>query len=1061
MIFKKRIALTSIILLVFNFLGSSTTFSQISFKAIGVKDNTKIISNQYKNKNGFQYAKDGVVYTTAAFDFHIFSKEANLNAHTNGNIAAKDLITNGQGFGTNQSTALEINEENYFMNSAQGINNIASDGNIIVGSNVPTSLEDNNNKVNIGVNGSGLDPAKSSRVYKETNESISYIDIDTELENLKIISSLFSDHNTSEGVILSTPNGENQTINVNGNIVDTNNYYLNVKASEISNGSNKRVLNIKIPERKTLIINVDMAGVNINYLQNLVTIINAHTNSESVVEHDNNILWNLYDSSATDKLFSTGEEYGNVGTSDYFMGTILAPNANIRYGAVNGSIIANKTQQNGQESHKWSFTGHIFENKKVYVTIEATKTLTGKDLVADMFSFKLLDDKGNLVETVKNDVNGDIKFSTLNFDKAGTYNYKIEEVNEKVDGITYDSQVVDIVITVTDNGEGQLEADIKYPNKEAVFNNSYKTRTTSAVIEATKKLNGKTLEDGMFSFSLLDDKENLIETITNDENGNIKFSSLNFKEVGTYSYKIVEVDGKLDGITYDSQAVDVVITVTDNGKGQLDADVKYPNKQSEFNNSYKTESTSAVIEATKTLTGKTLEAGMFSFELLDKDGTLVQTVKNNLDGTVQFEAIPYDTVGEYKYTVQELKGSLDAITYDERVFDVTVNVTDDGNGNLVATVYYPNNKIEFTNKYEAKGISVKLEATKRLTGKTLEKDMFEFQLLNENNERKETVKNDADGNVKFSPINFDKVGTYTYKIEEVNGKVDGITYDSQAVDVVITVTDNGKGQLDADVKYPNKQSEFNNSYKTGSTSAVIEATKTLTGKTLEAGMFSFELLDKDGKLVQTVKNNLDGTVEFAAITYDIVGDYEYTVREVQGSLEGVIYDKNSFKVLVKVEDDGKGTLVAKVVYPEDKIVFENKIIKGSLEIIKTDAKNGKHLENVEFTIRDSDGKIVASGKTDKNGKVVFEGLKYGKYTYQETVALKGYIIDNKKYSFEIKEDGVAVKYTMTNKRKSVVPSKTNTPNTGDTGIATALIIGLLGVGGLFVNNKRKIKDKNL
>ena len=946
---KKRIAFTLILLLVFNFLGSSTTFSETSFKAIGIKDNTKIISNQYETKNAFKYVKDGITYTTSAFDFHIFSKEAILNAHTNGNIATKDLITNGQGFGTNQSNELKLYEENYFMNSAQGITNIASDGNIIVGSNVPTSLEDNNNKVNIGVNGSGLDQAKSSRVYKETSESISYIDIDTELENLKIISSLFSEHGTSEGVTISTPNGENQIITVDGNVGNKNNYYLNIKANEISNGSNKRVLNVLIPDGKTLIINVDMAGVNINYLENLVTIINTYSNSESVVEHDNNILWNLYDSSAADKLFTSGTEYAKVGTSDYFMGTILAPNANIKYGAVNGSVIADKTQQNGQESHKWTFTGNIYEENQVSVVLEASKVLTGKILEKDMFSFRLLDDKGNLIETVKNDDNGIIKFSSLDFEKVGTYTYKIEELNEGLNGVTYDSQDVDVVITVTDNGEGKLEAEVKYPNKQPVFNNSYKVAT----------------------------------------------------------------------------------------------------------------STSAAIEVTKTLEGKDLVSDMFSFELLDKDGKLLQTVKNNSDGTVQFKAINYDAIGEYKYTVQEVKENLDGITYDERVFDVTVNVTDDGDGNLVATVGYPEGKIEFTNKYEAKSTSVVLEASKVLTGKTLEKDMFRFRLLDDKGNLIETVKNDANGNIKFSSLDFEKVGTYTYKIEEVNEGLDGITYDSQAVDVIITVTDNGEGKLEADVKYPNKQPVFNNSYKAGSTSAAIEVTKTLEGKDLVSGMFSFELVDKDGKLLQTVKNNLDGTVQFAAITYDAVGDYEYNIREVQGSLEGVIYDKSSFNVLVKVEDDGNGNLLAKVVYPEDKIVFENKIIQGSLEIIKTDSKNGKHLENVEFTIRNSEGKVVASAKTDKNGKVVFEGLKYGKYTYQETVALNGYIIDNKKYSFEIKEDGVVVKYTMTNKRKTVLPSKTNTPNTGDTGIATAFIIGILGVGGLFVNNKRKIKNKNL
>lgn len=466
---KKRITLTLVFILVFNFLHSINVFAdnlndievrvleessdseeeneansdtgiptllETGFLAIGVKDNTKVLTNEYVAKNGFQYIKGGVYYTTSAFDFHIFSREAILNAHTNGNIATKALFANGAGFGTNQSSELNLKEENYFMNSADGISNIASDGNIIIGTNIPTELVDNNNSVQIGTNGNKLGVGQSLRVYKETSESTHYMDIDNEFENLRVISNLFANHGTSLGVTLSVPNGENQAITVDGSIGNIYNYYLNVNASKISNGASKRVLNIVIPEGKTLIINVDMAGVSIHALQNLFTKINNYSNSEDVVRNDNNILWNLYDSSAGDRLFTTGDEYAKVGMSDYFMGTILAPNANIQYGAVNGSIIANKTKQNSQESHKWDFTGHTEENTSVI--LEARKNLVGKDLEEGMFQFELLDKEGVVLQTVSNQGDGTVQFAAITYDVVGDYEYTIREVQGSLDGIIYE-----------------------------------------------------------------------------------------------------------------------------------------------------------------------------------------------------------------------------------------------------------------------------------------------------------------------------------------------------------------------------------------------------------------------------------------------------------------------------------------------------------------------------------------------------------------------------------------------------------------------------------------------
>ena len=349
-------------------------------------DATKKLTEEYKSKNTFRYVKDGIEYTTPAFDFHIFSTEAILSAHTNGNIATKDLDAGGQGFGASQSSSLKLNEENYIQNSADNITQIKSDGN------------------------------------------------------------------------------------------------------------NKRNLKINIVEGQTLIINVDMIGVDKDYLANLVTKINDYGNTEQVIGKENNVLWNLYDSLREDKLFTTSD-YAKVGTGDYFMGIILAPNANIEYGALNGNLIANKVKNDGQESHKWDFTGELEDSKSTSVILEGTKNLTGKDLTEGMLEFKVVDKDNNVVSKGKNDKDGNIYFAVINYTEAGTYNYKVKEVVGELGGITYDTTVFEVIVTVVDNGNGQLVATVNYPEGGIEFSNKY---TKKNVINTTTNKNNtpKTGDNG-------------------------------------------------------------------------------------------------------------------------------------------------------------------------------------------------------------------------------------------------------------------------------------------------------------------------------------------------------------------------------------------------------------------------------------------------------------------------------------------------------------------------------------------------------------------------------------
>ena len=349
-------------------------------------DATKKLTEEYKSKNTFRYVKDGIEYTTPAFDFHIFSTEAILSAHTNGNIATKDLDAGGQGFGASQSSSLKLNEENYIQNSADNITQIKSDGN------------------------------------------------------------------------------------------------------------NKRNLKINIVEGQTLIINVDMIGVDKDYLANLVTKINDYGNTEQVIGKENNVLWNLYDSLREDKLFTTSD-YAKVGTGDYFMGIILALNANIEYGALNGNLIANKVKNDGQESHKWDFTGELEDSKSTSVILEGTKNLTGKDLTEGMLEFKVVDKDNNVVSKGKNDKDGNIYFAVINYTEAGTYTYKVKEVVGELGGITYDTTVFEVIVTVVDNGNGQLVATVNYPEDGIEFSNKY---TKKNVINTTTNKNNtpKTGDNG-------------------------------------------------------------------------------------------------------------------------------------------------------------------------------------------------------------------------------------------------------------------------------------------------------------------------------------------------------------------------------------------------------------------------------------------------------------------------------------------------------------------------------------------------------------------------------------
>jgi len=659
------------------------------------------------------------------------------------------------------------------------------------------------------------------------------------------------------------------------------------------------------------------------------------------------------------------------------------------------------------------------------VALEVTKKLEGKTLEKDAFSFQLLDDKGSVLQTVKNDENGKVKFEAIKYKEAGTFKYTIKEVNDNKPGYTYDANVLKATVTVEDV-LGEKLASVKFEDSKKEFTNSYAAKEAKLQLEAKKVLKGKAIEADQFEFELKEkESDKVVATAKNDANGKIQFPKLTLTEEKTYTYTISEKAGDVAGVEYDPNAYEVTVVVKDNGQGQLVATATGADNLT-FTNVYKAKPAKATITATKVLNGKALEADKYEFEL--KEGNkVVATAKNAADGTVTFPVISYDAAGPHTYTITEKAGSEKGVTYDTAKHEVTVNVTDNGQGELVADV--KDNNPTFTNTYKAATTTATITATKVLNGKALEADKYEFE-LKEGDKVVATAKNAADGTVTFPAISYDAAGPHTYTITEKAGSEAGVTYDTATHEVTVNVTDNGQGKLVATAT--NNNPTFTNTYKAATTTATITATKVLNGKALEAGKYEFELKEGD-KVIGTATNAVDGTVAFAGIEYKEAGEHTYTISEKAGSEAGVTYDTATHKVTVKVVDNGAGKLVATVT--DNNPTFTNTYVASSTQVIfsaKKVLKGDKELVKGQFKFELKQGdKVVETATNAADGTVTFTAIEYkeaGEHTYTIT-EVKG---DDKNIKYDENSYKVTVTVTDNGAGQLVTTVEGNNPTITNT-----------------------------
>ena len=607
-----------------------------------------------------------------------------------------------------------------------------------------------------------------------------------------------------------------------------------------------------------------------------------------------------------------------------------------------------------------------------------------------------------------------INFGKITYAEPGEYTYEVREVKGDAGGITYSKNVATFKVTVTVNAKGELKADVEKISGETEFKNTYSVKPVEDQITATKVLTGRDLKEGEFSFELVEGNK-VVAKGTNAADGTIAMDKITYDKPGNHTYtlreKLPNEAGLSNGITYDKTNYTIKTSVIDNGDGTLKVTHALEGtKPARFENKYNTapnkSSVTDQITATKTLTGRDLKEGEFSFELVEGNKVVARGT-NAADGKITMDKITYTAAGEHTYMLRETKVDADnGITYSTAAYTIVTTVTDDGNGKL--TVKHELQDVEkaiFENAYSVtpvnSSVTDQITATKFLTGRDMTAGEFSFELV-EDGKVVATGKNDADGKIVMDKITYDKAGEHTYILREAKGaEGNGIAYDDKTYTVVTTITDNGKGKLVAKHELKDaKTAEFENSYKPNpgefSVTDQITATKVLTGRDLKDGEFSFQLVEGD-KVVATGKNAADGTITMSPVKYEKAGTHTYTLREVNGGTtsKGITYSDAKFTIETTITDNGDGTLSAQhVLKNAEAAIFKNTYSVTPLETAvdfdlskAIDGRDWTDADKFSFTISAAEGTdaplpdpatVTVSKKDAKDG---IAAINFGKIRY--------------------------------------------------------------------------------
>lgn len=662
------------------------------------------------------------------------------------------------------------------------------------------------------------------------------------------------------------------------------------------------------------------------------------------------------------------------------------------------------------------------------------------------YTFELKDADGKVLGTAKNDADGKVSFtrefqlSDLGGAASKDFTYTIVEQPGAESGMVYDSHPLTYTVTVTDGGNGALNAKaiVTSASGSDTFTNTYQPAATGLALGAQKSYVKKddntpiVPKCGEFTFDVYEGNltaEQLagakpVRTATNGADGSVNFDAFSYAKPGTHEYTIVERKGDLAYVTYDAAVHHAVVTVADNA-GTLQASVAYDGTnvtKPSFTNTYEAQATdSGAIALTKSVDvhdgSYQLKAGDFAFELVGSDGSVIQTQKNDAHGKVAFDKLTFDHAGTFTYTVREVQPTGDApgvpgVTYTGKTYTLTYVVKDNNDGKLAVesstakpskgtengvtpnTMTFANSYQPGATSYQISGIKV-LENTDSATMRTPADGEFTFALIDAATGQEIDRTTNAGIAFTFKAISYTATGSHTYQVKEVAGQDGTITYSDAVLDVTVSVTDDGSGQLTATANKTAADLTFTNTYTPTATTATITGTKALTGRDLAEGEFSFDLKDAAGNVVQTVQNGVDGTFGFAPLQLDKVGTYVYTVFERAGATaNGVTYDTTVFTATVTVTENAEThALEAQVAYSKggkaaDAVAFSNSYAPAATEVKLGASKvlSGEDLKEGQFSfqLKDADGKVLQTAKNAADGTVGFEAISYdkpGTYAY--------------------------------------------------------------------------------
>lgn len=716
-----------------------------------------------------------------------------------------------------------------------------------------------------------------------------------------------------------------------------------------------------------------------------------------------------------------------------------------------------------------------------------TKVLEGRDWTdADKFKFELSATSKNdapmpepATATVINaglDDNGKaaIDFGKITYNKPGEYTYEVREVKGDAGGITYSKNVVTFKVTVTVNAKGELKADVEKTSGETEFKNTYSAKTeTPLTLEATKKLTGRLMTDDEFKFALSYAGHDEVLLDATNKGGKVEFGPLTYtteslaklveedkasfdassdKPAWTIRYIAAEQTGKLPaGVSATVSAIDACVTVVDNGDGTLTATAVYGDAGNEFVNAY----TAAPVEAS--LVGKkNLQvpngltpadiAGKFTFTVTGEEGAPMPantSAHNDAKGKVDFGKITFTlddlnkALGEkskkrehtFTYTVTE-SGEVAGVTNDAKLSrKVSFTVTDNGKGKLsVSRNPDGDAAFTFTNTYNVTPVESRVTdqiiANKVLTGRDLKDGEFSFQLV-EGDKVVATGKNATDGTITMSPVKYEKAGTHTYTLREVNGGTTskGITYSDAKFTIETTITDNGDGTLSAQHVLKNAEAAiFKNTYSVTPLETELDfgLSKAIDGRDwTDADKFSFTISAPEGaplpeSTTVTVGKSDANAIKFGTIRFTAAGTYKYEIRENAGNAAGMTYDAHVATAEVTVTENGEGKLIANVTTKSGHFTNKyrtelNYTAAGGLKLSKT--LYGRPMTEGQFTFT-----VTPADQASANALGLHEGANnFQSHATAEGAVDRINILADKEVKFTQADAGKTFKYTVAEK----------------------------------------------